>query len=69
MILNSLGLLYSATHRTREAEEAYRDGLRIYRDLAQANSAAYLPYIAATLNDLAMLYNATPAERQFGAGI
>jgi tetratricopeptide (TPR) repeat protein len=58
-ILNSLGLLYGATHRTGEAEEAYREALRIYRDLRQANSAAYLPHIAATLNNLAMLYNAT----------
>jgi tetratricopeptide (TPR) repeat protein len=63
-ILNRLGLVYGATHRIKEAEEAYRDALQIYRDLAQANATAYLPHVAATLNNLAMLYNATQRKSE-----
>ena len=42
-----------------EAEEACREALSTYRELAQANPEAYLPYVATTLNNLANLYRAT----------
>src|ERR1017187_6369283 len=57
--LNNLAALYSATQRMKEAEEAYREALSKYRELAQANPEAYRPYVATTLNNLANLYSAT----------
>jgi hypothetical protein len=37
----------------------YQEALSTYRELAQANSEAYLPHVAMTLNNLANLYSAT----------
>jgi tetratricopeptide (TPR) repeat protein len=64
MTLNNLGLLYSATQRMRDAEEAYAEALAIRRKLAEANPDAYLPDVATTLNNLAILYSATQRMSQ-----
>src|SRR5271157_6383535 len=64
MTLNNLAALYSATQRMKEAEEAYREALSTYRQLAQANPEAYLPYVAGTLNNLAILYSATQRMKE-----
>jgi tetratricopeptide (TPR) repeat protein len=62
--LNNLAILYRATQRIKEAEEAYREALSIYRELAQANPEAYRPYVATTLNNLALLYSDTQRMKQ-----
>jgi len=41
------------------AQPVYQEALRIYRQLAEQNPAAYLPYVAGTLHNLATLYHAT----------
>jgi tetratricopeptide (TPR) repeat protein len=62
--LNNLGLLYRATQRMNQAEEAFAEALAVYRKLAQANPDAWLPDIAATLNNLANLYSDTERMMQ-----
>jgi tetratricopeptide (TPR) repeat protein len=62
--LNNLAILYRATQRIKEAEEAYREALSIYRELAQANPEAYRPYVATTLNNLALLYSDTQRMKE-----
>src|SRR5207248_2876950 len=59
MTLNNLGVLYRATQRLSESEQAYQEALTTYRQLAQANPQAYLPDVAMTLNNLGLLYRAT----------
>ena len=59
MTLNNLGLLYSATQRLSEGEQAYQEALTTSRQLAQANPQAYLPNVAMTLNNLGELYRTT----------
>ena len=39
-----------------DADETYQEALRTYRDLAAANPEAYLPDVAMTLVNLAILY-------------
>ena len=43
----------------KAAEEAYQEALSIRRELAKANPEAYLPDVAMTLNNLAILYRDT----------
>src|SRR5664280_3418439 len=62
--LNNLAVLYRDTQRMKEAEEAYREALSTYRELAQANPEAYLPYVATTLNNLANLYSDTQRRKE-----
>jgi tetratricopeptide (TPR) repeat protein len=50
--LNNLGILYRATQRLADAEQAYTEARDIGRKLAAANPAAYLPDLATTLNNL-----------------
>ena len=38
-------------------EEPYTEALEIYRELAKTNPAAYLPDVADTLNNLAVLHD------------
>ena len=52
----NLGNLYSDTQQTKEAAAAYTEALQIRRELAKANPQAYLPDVAATLNNLGILY-------------
>ena len=56
-------------HVYRESEPIYRKVLTYYRQLAHENPSAYLPYVATTLNNLAILYWHTqrlkPAEQAF----
>ena len=51
----------AAYHERRyaEAEEGWTNALRHYRDLATRDGGAYRPYVAGTLNNLAVLYSAT----------
>ena len=42
-----------------DSQQAYQEALATYRQLAQDNSQAYLPYVATILNNLAVLYRAT----------
>ena len=63
-ILNNLAVLYSATHRMKEAEEPWREALSAYRELARANPQAYLPDFACTLNNLAFLYRETQRMKE-----
>jgi hypothetical protein len=42
-----------------EAAVSYQEALTIRRQLATANPAAYLPDVAATLNNLGILYSNT----------
>jgi tetratricopeptide (TPR) repeat protein len=48
----------------QEAVGAYEAVLMLYRDLAQANPEAYLPDVAMTLNNLAILYRATQRMKE-----
>jgi parvulin-like peptidyl-prolyl isomerase len=52
-------MLYADTERMKEAEAAFQAALDIYRQLVKANPAAYQPYVARTLNNLAILYRDT----------
>lgn len=45
-------------HQFRGAGETYGTVLAIYRELAKANLEAFLPDVARTLNNLAILYSA-----------
>ena len=40
-----------------KSEEKYNEALGIYRKLAKENPDSYLPYVAGTLNNLAVLHN------------
>jgi tetratricopeptide (TPR) repeat protein len=48
----------------QEAEPVYGAALGIYRKLAAANEAAYLPYVAGTLNNLGTLYRGTQCLKE-----
>src|SRR5438270_8030402 len=48
----------------KEAEAAYQEALATYRALAQANPEAYLPNVAMTLNNLAVLYSETQRMKE-----
>ena len=50
--LNNLGNLDRMQNRLDEAREHDEAALKIYRQLAQQNPDAYLPYLAVTLNNL-----------------
>ncbi len=56
MTLNNLGVLYGDQNRMVEAQKAYEEALKTYRELAQSNPEAYLPDVATTLNNLGVLY-------------
>ena len=55
MTLNNLAGLYSNTERMKDAEDAYKEALETYRQLANTNPAAYQLYVAFTLNNVALL--------------
>ena len=59
--LYAYGYARAAYHERRyaEAEEGWTNALRHYRDLATRDGGAYRPYVAGTLNNLAVLYRAT----------
>jgi hypothetical protein len=46
----------SGDHRDRGYGEAYQEALSTRRELAKANPHAYLPDVAGTVNNLAILY-------------
>ena len=54
MTLNNLAVLHSDKNEFSEALEKYEEALKIYRDLAKKNGQTYLPYVAGTLNNLAI---------------
>jgi tetratricopeptide (TPR) repeat protein len=53
------GHLAQQQNQFQEAVGVYETVLTLYRELAKANPEAYLPYVATTLNNLALLYSAT----------
>ncbi|MEZ4883666.1 MAG: tetratricopeptide repeat protein [Chitinophagales bacterium] len=56
-LLGALATAYQKIHRLDAALEAYQEALDIYRRLAQANPQAFLPAVATTLNNLAVLHS------------
>ncbi|MBU7018059.1 MAG: CHAT domain-containing protein, partial [Theionarchaea archaeon] len=58
LILMNLGLLYWNTGRFSEAEEAYSEALKIYRELL-VKTPSYSGHLATTLNNLGILYQNT----------
>ena len=54
-LLNLLGILYYRLHRFPKGDTAYREALKISRRLAADNSAAFMPCVAETCNNLAIL--------------
>ena len=57
MTLNNLAVLHKAKNEYGPALKEYEEALTIHRRLAEANPAAYLPYVATTLNNLAILHS------------
>jgi tetratricopeptide (TPR) repeat protein len=56
MTLTNLGVLYRDMQQLSESAHASQEALDIYRQLAEDNPQAYLPYLAGTLNNLGELY-------------
>jgi len=56
--------LHLNTNEYAKAEEEYNEALAIYRELAGVNSAAYNPYVANTLSNLAELLGKTGNDRR-----
>jgi len=46
-------------YRLKQAEQLYQEALEIRRELAKQNPATFLPYVATTLNNLAILHRNT----------
>ena len=73
--LNNLGDLYWRNEHSddkeacEKVEDRYCEALKIYRDLAEKNPDDYLPQVAETLNNLALLHENTysddEAEEEF----
>jgi hypothetical protein len=61
--LINFGNVYGYTGRLGEAEKALTEALATYRDLATHDPGAYRPNLAATLNNLGILYIRTPADQ------
>ena len=59
MTLNNLASLYSNTQRYAEAEELYKQALKIYQRFANGDPQTYDPDVAETLNNLVILYQDT----------
>src|SRR6478672_9361149 len=55
MFFKTLDFLDSAQNRLGEARKESEEALKIYRELAQKEPETYLPYVAATLNNLGIL--------------
>jgi len=55
-ILVALGNLYADAGRQEEAERAYLDALKTYKELAKTYYKIYLPYVATIHNHLGNLY-------------
>ncbi|NPA50906.1 MAG: SEL1-like repeat protein, partial [Epsilonproteobacteria bacterium] len=53
--LKNMGDFYSNTNEFKKALEYYKRALEIYRELAKKNPSIYLPEVALTLNNLAIL--------------
>ena len=56
---NRLGVCYNNNHQHGQAERYYREELEIERRLAEANPALFLPDVATTCNNLAILLENT----------
>ena len=54
-VLGTLGNIYYALHKLKEAEEAYLDALNIYIKLSQEDES-FLPYVVGCLYNLGNLY-------------
>ncbi|HXZ06964.1 MAG TPA: tetratricopeptide repeat protein, partial [Paraburkholderia sp.] len=62
--LNNLGVLYSRTQRTGEAESAYRHALDLYQILARDDPVSYRQDEARTLGNLSALLSQTRRPRE-----
>jgi tetratricopeptide (TPR) repeat protein len=62
--LNHLGVKYMKMQRTKEAEDAFTEALKGYRELAKTYPSWYSPDIASTLNSLGDLYSDTSRPKQ-----
>ena len=58
-LLNLAGNILSKLNKFRQAEKKYNEALKIHRELAKENPRTYLPDVAGTLNNLAVLYCTT----------
>jgi tetratricopeptide (TPR) repeat protein len=56
MILGNVANLYLNLNRYDKAQKAFRETLRIYRELSRQNHLAFRPHLATTLNNIAILY-------------
>jgi tetratricopeptide (TPR) repeat protein len=54
---NNLGGLYRANQQMPQAEAAYDEALKVYRQLSAKNPDAFLPDVAMTLNNLGVFYS------------
>ena len=52
-------LFLQGHYKLKQAEQLYQEALEIYRELAKQNPATFLPYVATTLNNLAVLHRNT----------
>ena len=59
-----MGNLLSDTNDLKKAQDYYEEALQIRRELAQKNPEAYLPDVAASLNDLGNLLSITNDLKQ-----
>jgi len=51
-----MGNAQCKTNNYAKAEASYTETLKIYRELAEKNPEAYLPYVAMTLTNLSLFY-------------
>ena len=54
-VLVNLGNLYSDLRRFDDSEKAYKEALKIRKELAEKNPDAYLPDVATTQNNIGVL--------------
>ena len=57
--VNAYALALHKQNQYLKAEPVYSEALKAYRKLAESNPAAYLPYVATTLNNLGALFRDT----------
>jgi hypothetical protein len=64
--LTDLGSVGGAQNQMEETRGEYEESLKTYRELAKKEPETYLPYVAATLNNLGILDRAQTDQRRRG---
>ena len=64
--LTDLGSVGGAQNQMEETRREYEESLKTYRELAKKEPETYLPYVAATLNNLGILDRAQTDQRRRG---